>query len=153
MRVCVYAWEHEQVHELQFGPSSQRWHHSWDTFSDAVRSRTGVPGGRRRWHTGSQGRWSRPPGHQLCKQGSLQPPLQRVGWWCMYQHRAAGTRQGPSGLMGILGRRGRGRAAGPAGGWPHSRAAAGRTHKPRGRCCRLEVSPEEEAFCPPSHPM
>lgn len=53
-----------------------------------------------------------------------------------------------------LGRRGTGRAAGPAEGWPHScaAAAAGRTHKPLGRRCRREVCPGEEVCCPPSHP-
>ena len=54
-----------------------------------------------------------------------------------------------------LGHRGTGRAAGPAGGWPRScaaaaAAAAGRTHKPLGRRCRREVCPEEEVCCPPS---
>lgn len=50
-----------------------------------------------------------------------------------------------------LGRRGTGTAAGPVQGWPHScAAAAGRTHKPRGRWCRREVCPGEEACCPPS---
>lgn len=52
--------------------------------------------------------------------------------------------------------RGTGRAAaaaGPARGWPRSRAAAGgRTHTPPGRWRRREVCPEEEVCCPPSLP-
>lgn len=54
-----------------------------------------------------------------------------------------------------LDRRGTCRAAGQAGVWTHSRAAAavaaaGRTRKPQGRCCRREVFPEGAACCPPS---
>lgn len=57
--------------QLRFGPSSQRWRHNSGTVSAAARSRRGGPGGRRRWHTGFPGRWSHPPGRQLCRKASL----------------------------------------------------------------------------------
>lgn len=53
---------------LWFGPSSQKWLRSWDTFSAAGPSRRECPGGRRKWHTWSPNRWSRPPALPPCKQ-------------------------------------------------------------------------------------